>query len=175
MVTGFMEDSSKTTTEFKGTKRDVGGTSYLFSSWTWGGECGEPMPALTQASGWDGGQEIQPGPRLCHGMLLGRWILETSSSWRVKRNTYQEETERALFKKKKLGRCQETMEVEISSSVCESGLTPWWELLSSFRVSDPQICPSFSPAPPGTVPAQAGGTFWWGWGRMEGSLEDSSL
>ena len=81
----------------------------------------------------------------------------------------------SAVQKKKLGRCQETMEVEISSSVCESGLTPWWELLSSFRVSDPQICPSFSPAPPGTVPAQAGGTFWWGCGRMEGCLEGSSL
>lgn len=100
MVTGFMEDSSKTTIEFKGTKRDVGGTSYLFPSWTRGGECGEPMPALTQASGWDGERQIQPGPRLCHGMLPGRWILETSSSWHVKRNTYQEETKKALFKKK---------------------------------------------------------------------------
>ena len=67
------------------------------------------------------------------------------------------------------------MEVEISSSVCKSGLTPLWELLSSFRVSDPQICPSLSPAPPGTVPTWAGGMFWGGWERMEGSLEGSSL
>ena len=80
MVTSFMEDSSKTTIEFKGTKRDVGGTSYLFSSWIRGGQCAELMPALTQASGWDGGRQTQPGPRLCHGMLLERWILETTSS-----------------------------------------------------------------------------------------------
>lgn len=80
MVTSFMEDSSKTTIKFKGTKRDVGGTSCLFSSWTRGGECGELMPALTQASGWDGGWQTQPGPRLCHGILLERWILDTSSS-----------------------------------------------------------------------------------------------
>ena len=100
MVTSFMEDSSKTTIEFKGTKRDVGGTSYLFSSWIRGGQCEELMPALTQPSGWDGGRQNEPGPRLCHGMLLERWILETTSSWHVKRNTYQEETEKALFKKR---------------------------------------------------------------------------